>query len=163
VALLGGGLAITSAGDPQLGNSGDRLRVAAGLVRAGAAPCLVITGPSSAVRDEIGGNRRLLLDWGVPEGAMIGLTGPRNTKEEVLALRQLVQERGWKRIAVVTSAWHLPRALALCRAHEVACDGIPADQRASTSVEWWQVIPGHEGATLTHLALYEMLGRLVGR
>ena len=71
---------------------------------------------------------------------------------------------GTKRVAIVTSAWHLPRALALARRFGLAADGIPADRRgrmppASPAF----LVP--DGAALhdTQLWCTETIGRMVGR
>ena len=48
----------------------------------------------------------LLVDLGVPREAIECLDEPRNTAEEAA----LIAGRGFKRIMLVTSAWHMPRA-----------------------------------------------------
>jgi uncharacterized SAM-binding protein YcdF (DUF218 family) len=48
---------------------------------------------------------------GVPPGRIRRLDTPRDTHDEALALRSLADDAP---VAIVTSAWHLPRAMRLC-------------------------------------------------
>lgn len=53
--------------------------------------------------------RPLLIDFGVPKDSITCLEDPRNTEEESKAIRTLLASSS-PRIALVTSAWHMPRA-----------------------------------------------------
>lgn len=56
--------------------------------------------------------RPLLVDLGVPKDSITCLEEPRNTEEESKAIRSLLSSSA-PRIALVTSAWHMPRAKTL--------------------------------------------------
>lgn len=168
VAVLGGGTALDHEGGVQLGASGDRLRVAAAQHRGGTTPLLVTLGSgilgSERGRDLAAETAAVWSAWGVPEQAVLRLPGPVNTSQEVARLAAEARARGWRRIGLVSSAWHLPRALALARRHGLAADPVPADWRGRppplTPVH---LVPSGQGLHETQLWLNEILGRLAGR
>lgn len=53
--------------------------------------------------------RPFLVDFGIPKESITCLEEPRNTEEESKAIRSLLSSSS-PRIALVTSAWHMPRA-----------------------------------------------------
>ena len=56
-----------------------------------------------------------LKDDGVPQDAIIRFDHHAgNTKDEAAALRQLILQRGWKRILLVTFNYHTRRARYIC-------------------------------------------------
>ncbi|MEZ4468798.1 MAG: YdcF family protein [bacterium] len=168
--VLGGGTAVRPDGDPQLGPAGDRLRVAARLYRAGQVDHLVTCGTSVAgiqqveERDLAEETAALWAGWGVPGAAIVRVPGPRNTREEIAALRALVTAHGWQRVAVITSAWHLPRALALAEAAGLQVVPIGADFRGEAPVPGvFGLIPSANGLYRVQTAAWELLGRATGR
>jgi uncharacterized SAM-binding protein YcdF (DUF218 family) len=168
VAVLGGGTDLDAQDGVQLGDAGDRLRVAAAQLHTGRTQLLVTTGSGligdERQRDLADETRIIWTGWGVPRSAMLLLPGPVNTKAEIARLAEEAHLRGWQRIALVTSAWHLPRALALARRCGLPADGIPADSRgrmpAATPLF---LIPCGNGVHDIQLWCNEVLGRLVGR
>ncbi len=58
---------------------------------------------------------RIFRDLGVPEDKCISENQSRNTAENARFTRTLLEERGWKRIALVCAALHAPRASELFR------------------------------------------------
>ena len=104
--------------DAALVLSGDvdylRLKHAAALVKAGQVKALLLTGQG------VGGDsaeemRKIAIADGVPDAAIVLETASTTTRENVTFAAPLVKERGWRRIAIVTSQSHLPRALAAAR------------------------------------------------
>ena len=100
------------------GSDGDRLRTAVRLVEGGMAPILVVSEAYNLNRHEAERLRRsdptFQVIWARPS--------PENTRGEARMIRRLVDEHGWRRIAVITSKYHLVRARLLinrCVHHEV--------------------------------------------
>lgn len=48
--------------------------------------------------------------FGVPESAMVLETVTHSTREEAVVAHDLAERHGWRRLLVVTAAYHLPRA-----------------------------------------------------
>ena len=169
VFVLGGGSEIDSQGRPQLGASGDRIAEAARLWHAGRTRHLVASGRGN---DALGGERDLAqetrtlwLGLGVPDSA-IRVVEPACyiTREEIAAYRRMCDQQQWSRVGLLTSAAHLPRALKLAqKAHldatPLACDFLGRPRRFRPQ----DLIPQHEGLRLTQLAVWELIGRSVGR
>jgi uncharacterized SAM-binding protein YcdF (DUF218 family) len=115
--------------DAALVLSGDvdylRVRHAAALVRAGQVKALLLTGRG------VGGDsaeemRLQAMDAGVPAGAIVLETASTTTRENLVFAAPLIKERGWRRIALVTSQSHLARALATARRAMPEVDWVPA-------------------------------------
>ncbi len=96
--------------------SGDRAARAADLLKAGWAPRVVASGrylrPYASVAEL---EARDLTDHGVPATAIVRLDHrAEDTREECVAIGQLISARGWKRIILVTSNFHTRRSRYIC-------------------------------------------------
>jgi uncharacterized SAM-binding protein YcdF (DUF218 family) len=165
VLVMGGGsssLPHSHADDVQLSGSGDRIRLAAALFDRGSTPILVTSGSSlDRERDISLETSTLWRGMGIPADAIVRLAGPRNSVEEVKAYARLVEERGWQRPAIVTSARHLPRVLALCRRHGLAAEPLPSDFRADRPpLDLTTIVPNGQGFAEVEDAAWEYAGRL---
>jgi uncharacterized SAM-binding protein YcdF (DUF218 family) len=71
--------------------------------------------------------RELALARGVAAERIIVEDMARNTFENAVYCGRIIRERGWRRVIVVTDAFHLPRALYVFRrlGLEVAGEGVP--------------------------------------
>lgn len=168
VFVLGGGTQRSADGVPALGYSGDRVALAARLYLSGHTPVLVTSGSGIV---ELDGGRDLTEEtvwlWrglGVPATAIRQLPGPRTTSEELAAYRDFIALNGWKHVGLVSSAWHLPRALRTCAKLGLTMTPLPAG-RHSAPLAWSPVylIPTGEAAYEVHTAAWEYIGMLVGR
>jgi uncharacterized SAM-binding protein YcdF (DUF218 family) len=92
-------------------------RVARGteLFREGAAPLLALTGGGRGTEPEAAAMRRLALDDGVPERALLVEPNSRNTWENARESARLLRRRGLLRVVLVSDRTHLPRAALLFR------------------------------------------------
>ena len=169
VFVLGGGTDVDPAGEPILGTSGDRVLAAARLWHAGKARCLVASGWSreglAGPRDLGRETRALWLGLGIPDRAILVVDEPCwITREEIAAYRRLQERQAWKRMALVSSAWHLPRALGLAGKAGLDVRPVGSDWRGQrTPLQIQKLVPQGTGLELTAKACWEMLGRLVGR
>lgn len=168
VFVCGGGTALRPDGVAQLGSSGDRLLTAATLQRNQRTPVLVTSGSSipglDRPRDLAEETAALWQRCGVPAAAIVRLPGPINTSAEIAAYRKLAEERGWKRVAVLSSAWHLRRIAQLCRSEGFATDLLGSDYGGRTDAfSWIDIVPSLGGVCSVQLASWEYLGTAVGR
>ncbi len=170
IMILGGGTEAGPDGRPQLTANGDRLRVAAAAWRRGHAVRLVASGTSVAALDRAGErdlgaeSRSLLEDMGLAADALLTLPGPYNTATEVAALAEEARARGWTRIGLVTSAWHMRRALRLARARGLDPIPIGADYRGRIPpITAVGLVPTGSAHYQVQVALKEHLAGLVGR
>jgi uncharacterized SAM-binding protein YcdF (DUF218 family) len=111
---------------------------------------------------------------GVPEEAILQQNRSQNTREDALYSVQMLQERGAQRILLVTSAMHMPRAIALFEHLEIEVIPAPVDYTV-TQAGWdnlmtfdWQatpvnMLPNTSSLGLTTNALKEYIGLLMYR
>ncbi|MBA3936762.1 MAG: YdcF family protein [Planctomycetes bacterium] len=169
VFVLGGGTTLGSDGRPQLGSGGDRLALAAQLFAERKTLHLVASGNSMAgldmERDLAEETATLWRGMGVPDAVILSVGTPAvNTRQEIAAYKRMVDERHWENVALVSSAWHLPRALALCEKAGLKVTPLGADRRGR--IASWSplyLIPQNFGFDAVQVACYEYLGRWVGR
>ncbi|MBI2374505.1 MAG: YdcF family protein [Deltaproteobacteria bacterium] len=166
VIVLGGG---TRRGPArfELGPSGDRVLLGARLYLEKRTPVLIASGHGiEGISDEDISEQTATIwsELGVPRDAILQLRAPINTSEELAALAALKRERGFARVGLVTSAWHMPRALSLARRLGVEVVPIAADHRGVLpKLGVIELVPSGEGLQRVQTALWELLGRAVGR
>lgn len=73
-----------------------------------------------------------LVEWGVPREQMIE-DQALNTRQNALFTQAIVEQQGLSSLLVVTSAFHLPRAMGCFRAVGLQVDGLPVDYRVSNT------------------------------
>ena len=172
VVLLGGGGKLGSNHRAQGGSSGDRLILGAALYHAGITKTVICTGTSiqGLGNGELGPGKlsaAVLRSLGVPDDAIEFIDG-RTTAEEMVSLRQHLNADD-QRVGIVTSAWHLSRALRLAARQDLKLYPLPADflggpVRPKTWVEIVKdCIPEAESLVVTTYLMRERLAELAGR
>lgn len=127
--------------------AGDRAAKAAELFRGGMAPLVVASG--RLLRSYAGIAELIARDLetqGVPSAAIVRFPQRAgNTREEAQTLRDLVANRGWRRVLVVTSNYHTRRARYIFRKifpSQVAVLIISAPDSDYDSDRWWETRQG---------------------
>jgi uncharacterized SAM-binding protein YcdF (DUF218 family) len=122
IIVLGGSLdgQMTEArGQPALLPGAARLTAGVELARRYPEARLVFTGGSSSLTQEMNGEAKgvhdLWLSLGVPESRMSFEDTSRNTWENALFTRDLLAPKPGEHWLLVTSAWHMPRAMGIFR------------------------------------------------
>jgi uncharacterized SAM-binding protein YcdF (DUF218 family) len=146
-------------GQPQLNSMGDRITTALMLAETYPQARLVHTG-----QRETHAARRLLLDAGIPAERIVFEAEARNTCENASRVRALVEPRPASTWLLVTSAFHLPRAVACFEAQDWRVVPYPADFRTGTSAINLDLVENLENLDY---AAHEWLGlawyRITGR
>lgn len=174
IVLLGGGGGRGANGRLQGNQSGDRMILAAQMYHQGLTRQIVCTGQrieslSPNGTDPSVTSHDVLTRLGVPDSA-IAAVGGRNTTEEMDNLQKRYSD-GAARVGLVTSAWHLPRALRLANRRRFFPDPLPADfwsgfrgtepPAAARVIE--SLIPSAQAMMINWYCCKEYLGMLVGR
>jgi uncharacterized SAM-binding protein YcdF (DUF218 family) len=170
IVLLGGGVmpALAPRTVPELADAGDRVLEAARLWREGRAPLVVACGGSlDGSPPEASSLAALLQFLGVPPDAILEELRSRNTHENAVEAWRVLEPRGARRILLVTSALHMPRAAALFRAQGFEVVPAPTDwlivdpgPRSRLGVAL-SLLPNVESLAITTRALREWLGLAV--
>ena len=120
---------------------------------------LVLTGGITYGQlSEAAGMRRAALGLGVPDSAIDLEERSRDTADQARILAGMV---GAEPFALVTSATHMPRALALCRARGLKPLPAPVDFHAlGSELGYYSFLPQAGGLGGSETVFYEGLGRL---
>ena len=177
--MLGGGIRPAPAKGlgVEVNEAGDRLLCGVRLWKQGTAPVLITSGarvsfqPNDPIAPEAVLSQQLAQELGVPASAVLLNDQARTTAEEAQRINQLAAEQGWKQLILVTSAFHMPRALASFRRQSdleiipVACDYRLDPQSKDQTFSWQELlidlIPSSGSLNQTTQVLKEHLGLLV--
>lgn len=174
VVVFGGGTRVSPSGRAQLSSAGDRVGYAASLYLSGIAKHLVTTGDNLVISGSLTSGfkteddpsyqtKQVWQSFGVPADAIFELPG-QNTSSEVAALREHTEYWQDKRCAILTSASHMPRALALARRAGIRVLPIAADYRTSTDpLTINQFFPEAENLGRLQLIFKEWLAMRISR
>lgn len=167
VVVLGGGTTEGRNGVAQANWAGDRVLLAARLFHAGKAKKLYCTGNrvealSHDKLDPWEEAVQILVELGVPAEAIHHLDG-RNTSEEMRSLAAEIGED--TRVGIVTSAYHMNRALRLAKANHVNAIALPCDFYTEAELAFNPImfVPGPSASYVGQTALREYLARLLAR
>jgi uncharacterized SAM-binding protein YcdF (DUF218 family) len=103
-------------------------------------PIIVSGGHVNPFTDERGENaiaRDYLVHWGVPRHHVLGEAKSRDTFESAIEAGKLLNQNGWKRYLLITSAVHMPRSMLAFSTH--APEPIPAP--GDFTLGEWQLSP----------------------
>jgi uncharacterized SAM-binding protein YcdF (DUF218 family) len=148
----------------------ERFDRAARIIKAGKATLLVLSG--GAERYPGGTNEGDLLKQeaiarGIPEQNVIVTSATMNTKSEAVDICHLAEQRQWKRVLLVTSAYHMPRAMRLSRNCKVERIPVPIAYRTPDPSSSWansrieSYMPQAQALSNSELAIREYFGTLL--
>ena len=181
IVLLGGGELPSTPPQPLAGvnDDGDRIIYAAWLYQQGAAPHVLASGgivgvDGPALQAGADAMAQLLNIMGVPPAALWLEPRSRNTYENAVETKKLLDARGIRRIILVTSALHMPRASAIFRKQGFDVIPAPTDYAVTTAlwdyyltpdpaIQVFNLFPTAEALDNTMHALREYMGIVVYR
>lgn len=167
IILLGGG---ARAGVPDVDGVGqvgeaaaNRFLTAVRIQKAKQIPIILSGGavlPGDAQEADI--EKRMLLSLGVPEQMIFLDTKSRNTAENARFSKALCAEHNWQHPLVVTSAFHMPRAVRFFQNEQLEITPYPSDYRASARerITPFSFVPQSYELMSSCLALKEYVGIL---
>ena len=157
IVVLGGGTRTRTYPRPisEVNDAGDRLLYAAWLYKQGAAPRILVSGgtvpllgPSKIAEAE--SMTELLNLMGVPAEAIIMEEKSRNTYENVVESKKILEAEGLTDIILVTSAMHMPRAQAIFAKQGLSVTPAPTDFSV-TKEDWAFLAEPDVGSQLLNL------------
>ena len=167
VVLLGG--VVSPAGsipnEPAFNDNIERLLAVRELVLSGRAKVAIVSGGflGEGLKTEAEYDVEALERLGVPRAQLIIEKKANNTRENATESKVLLDSLGAKDVLLVTSAFHMPRAVGCFRAVGIEGDTWPVDYRLRDSAVDGHVAPRGEYLGQSTRALREWLGRLVYR
>jgi uncharacterized SAM-binding protein YcdF (DUF218 family) len=154
-------------GEPAYNDNVERLLVPYDLLRTGRARSAILSSGVGHFGDGIP-EADILVDqlarWGIAKERLVPERASRNTHENAVESKRLVDQRGDKTVLVVTSAFHMSRAAGCFKKVGLTVDTLPVDRRtAAPRFTPMELIPRagnlHECAHVIH----EWVGRVVYR
>lgn len=149
---------------PELNEAADRIWYGAHLYRSGRVKRILAVGGNlpwdEAPTPEGDVMRDMLITLGVPAAAISTGSKSRNTYENATEARAMMSGPPYEPVLLVTSAVHMPRALAVFRAAGIPADPAPCDFRSrdnagSVVLDW---LPQAGAFAMTSGALREWIG-----
>lgn len=142
---------------PEWAESVERFEAGVQIVRRDKARLLLFTGDTRG--SEGTALQREAIERGVPRERTAVIGAVDNTAGEAAQLKRYAAQHGLKRIVLVTSAWHLPRAMRQFRRAGVELVPFPVDYRGlPSSLRYMDWIPAAGALAKTELALRECYG-----
>lgn len=171
ILVLGGGASARDSllcSEGELGGfSANRLLMAAQLQKRMQIPLLVTGGQVFAVSgNEARISRNILLNLNVPKEMILIEDQARNTEENAANALAICRERGFEKIVLVTSAFHMRRSLLNFESQNIDSYFIflpyPCDYQSSEyiNVNIFSFVPQQDALNVSYLALHEYLGIL---
>ena len=179
LVVLGGGTepASTPRSTVEINGAGDRILYAAEIYKQGKATHILLSGgeiswlndgsttPAEDMAD-------ILIQLGLPEDALWLENESKNTYENALYAREFLDEKELNRILLVTSALHMPRAVALFEKQGFEVIPLPVDYSVTIAdpaddesgdfqTKIMDVLPSASNLALTTNALKEYLGSAI--
>lgn len=152
---------------PELTDASDRLVDAVQIYKAKKAKKILFTGGSgslfaSEIR-EADLAEKILLGLGVPKEDILIERESRNTKDNAVESAKIIRERKFRKLILVTSAFHMTRAAALFQKEGLDFVSFPTDFKtpsfAEPALELWLPSPGY--LEMSQLAIKEWIGIIV--
>ncbi len=169
IVVLGGDVGIPSSPRVTSQLNGNRLIHAYRLYQAGKAPVILISAgnvfPQEGLEPEAFYSRRLLEEFGVPSDAILVERDSRNTHENAVRTRKILGAIGIDRILLVTSSFHMKRAVLTFE--KSGFDVIPSpsgisvvDYAQPRFLDWW---PSLGNLKRAQILIHEKIGLMVYR
>ena len=151
-----------------LKSGADRVWYAARLFHAGKAPLVILSGGGNLERQAFSEARAMAVsiqDLGVPTQAFVLEETSRNTRENAAFTAAMLKARGIEQILLVTSALHMPRALALFKVQGLQVIPAPTDFEAGKEPPFGLLawLPDAGALISSALAMKELVGLWMGR
>jgi len=169
IVVLGGILRdpASSVAPNEWSDAANRFEKGLDLFSAGKARYLVLTGAkftdSPRVPSEGEVLRQIARRRGIPDDAILVTERVINTATEAQAVRKLARERGWRRILLVSSAYHMSRAMQVFARTDLDVLPVPADFHVVGVGNPWglslaRFLPQGEGIFRSDTAAREYMG-----
>lgn len=166
IVLLGGAVdpMLPPRQAPDLNEHADRIMLAADLYRAGKAQVIIASGGNwrypSLSETEASGMRDVLVRFGVPLAAVVLEDGAADTAGNARLSGAVMAQHGWHTALLVTSALHMPRALATFRRAGLDVIPVTTDVNDAPSPDWPVLALLPKPAALVHTgdAVHELIG-----
>jgi uncharacterized SAM-binding protein YcdF (DUF218 family) len=114
---------------------------------------IVVSGPTVMLEEILAG--------GVPAGRIVLESASETTRQQALNVGELARSHGFRRVLLIASAIHMPRALAACRAAGIDAVAAPSETRRIAGLpQFW---PAANALRLSRDSIYEYVALIYYR
>ena len=125
---------------------------------------IIVSGAGLSQVSEAAVMRSYLVQRGIAEGRIVSDAQSGNTWESAVNVAAIVQSDGLnRRVRLVTSALHMPRAMGVFKANNLRPCAIPVDFLAVRNVPWYAMAPQTTALAKFRTYLHERIGTAVYR
>jgi uncharacterized SAM-binding protein YcdF (DUF218 family) len=154
-------------GEPVINGNAERITAIAKLARDYPNARIIFSSGDASLRRDQGAEADelypLLDTFGVPRSRVTLENRARNTVENAVFSKQLADPKAGERWLVVTSAFHMPRAMGCFRRAGFSVEAYPVDWRTYPRPSWWPQLTIVRGLGALDAAAHEWIGLLVYR
>lgn len=136
------------------------------LIKAGVAPKIIFTGgklpwQSKETKPEGEILSQYATDWGIPASQIFITKDVQNTKDESVAVKEVLANSNLRKIILVTSAFHMPRSKRLFENEGIEVQTYPVDYKLGVSeLTPMSFLPSADAFSNFQFAWRELIGRL---
>lgn len=136
------------------------------LIKAGVAPKIIFTGgklpwQSKETKPEGEILSQHATDWGIPASQIFITKDVQNTKDESVAVKEVLANSNLRKIILVTSAFHMPRSKRLFENEGIEVQTYPVDYKLGVSeLTPMSFLPSADAFSNFQFAWRELIGRL---
>lgn len=154
-------------GERAFNEQNERLLETYDRLRAGTAKNAIISGAAETDVSKKLSEAQVLADqliqWGIESSRIVVEDRARNTHENAVYSAAIVKAHAWSSIVIVTSAYHMPRAVGCFEAEGLPVDALPVDFRSYAGPYRGELIPRAEHFEESSRAIREWFGRGIYR
>ena len=100
------------------------------------------------------------INWGIESKSILITSTVQNTQEEAVAVKKLLSENHGKKIILVTSAFHMPRAKIMFENQGIEVEPYPVDFKSEASdITIMDFLPSAYAMNNFEFAIRELIGR----
>lgn len=168
IVVLSGMVNLSLSNEDQIEFSGavDRILKGVELYKQGKAEFLILSGGSGALFGDVFSEAELLkkfiAKFGIPSDRIIVEANSRNTYQNAIETAKIINKHGYKKILLITSAFHMFRSHGCFTKVGIDVDLFPVDYYAQKKVLDFRVfLPSSPSLNLVNRAIHELTGILV--
>lgn len=167
-------LSISTPQNIEFGGAVERILKGLELIKKGVAKKLIISGGDGSMLQKNKSEAKLLYqfaqDWGIPKEKIIIDPSSRNTYENAQNTKKIVEKHQFKKLLLITSAFHMFRSLGCFQAVGLNPDVFHVDYNSRKTKNWHNIqnyLPSSASLSMSYVAIHEWFGifsyKILGR
>lgn len=150
----------------EFSGAADRILKGIELMKEGKADYLILSGGTGSLHQKDHSEALLLSRFakklGVPEQAILIDEGSKNTHQNAVASKKIIQEKGLKHVLLITSAFHMFRSNGCFKQVGITADLLPVDYKASlTYSDFRDFLPSSNALNQNYVFFHELIGIVI--